>query len=68
MGNRLLNHIVDNDADRRVCIRGNSEYINISRGERVSLEVNVCPTHTRDVTASRWGGVMGGVKFFFVMI
>ena len=28
MGNRLLNHIVDNDADREVCIRGNSEYKN----------------------------------------
>ena len=53
MGNRLLNHIVDNDTDRRVCIRGNSEYINISRGDLVSLEVNVCPTHSRDVTASR---------------
>ena len=36
MGTRLLNHIVDNDADRKICFRGNSEYKNISRGDPAS--------------------------------
>ena len=35
-GDPVLNHIVDNDADRKVCFRGNSEYKNISRGDPAS--------------------------------